>query len=593
MKLIRSYYDHLTLFYRYAGLSFIGLLAIVLLAGLTEVIGIALLLPVLELESATAEPSQISQLVFDIYEFLGIEVSLASLLILIVLIFGFKGIIVFSRMLLAEFIVAALVLRLQTSLIESFGRISYVYYAQLKTGTLTNLIFAEVERFARSFSKFVSVIATSLTVGLYLVGAALIRVDLTLGIVVAGLVAVILFRFLVHRTRQISIEMSGVNARAHANLIQTLQSSLYLRASGAMDRMIDRVRKQLSTIISLRITLAKISATLQSIVEPFAVILLSVLIFIQVVMEGRELAEIVVLALLCHRAFTRLMSVQQEVQRFNESVGGVVTVRREGDLLESNQDSDGKRVLNHFTGDVVFDDVSFSYGNVPAINELNLVIPGNHTIGIVGESGAGKSTLILLLARVIDPTKGAVRVGGIDYREFRRQSLHEKVGYVTQDPVIFNGTVAENITMFSEDLSNPSVRSRIEAAARNAHCEEFITRLADGYDTMMGERGINLSGGQKQRLAIARELYKDPPLIIFDEATSALDTDSERAVRESIEAMRGKRTIVVIAHRLSTVRHCDQIVVLSKGKIIESGTFNSLIDDKSSRFHSLVEAQRL
>jgi len=271
----------------------------------------------------------------------------------------------------------------------------------------------------------------------------------------------------------------------------------------------------------------------------------------------------------------------------------VVTVQREGGLLEEHGEADGEAIIEHLSEDIVFDGVTFRYGDVPAIEDLDLTIPKNNTIGIVGESGAGKSTLILLLAGVIDPTEGAVRAGARDYREFKRQSLHEKVGYVTQDPVIFNGTIAENITMFGDDPADPDVRARIEAAAVAAHCADFVSRMDEGYDTMLGERGVNLSGGQKQRVAIARELYKDPALMILDEATSALDTESERAIQDSIERMRGERTIVVIAHRLSTVRHCDRIVVLSRGRIIETGTFDSLVSDESSQFHALVEAQRL
>lgn len=593
MTIIRDFFKHLKLFYHHAGMNFVWLLLIVLASGITEVIGIALLLPVLELESASTETSQVSRIIFDAYAFIGIPVSLASLLLLIVVIFALKGLIVFARFLLAERIVSGLILQLQTDLIASFSHISYVYYAQLKTGTLTNLIFAEVERFARSFSKFISVIATSLMVFFYLAGAALIRFDLTAGIIVAGILSLFLFRFLVQRTKELSIEMSQGSAQAHSDLIQTLQSFLYLRASGAMSRMTTRVEGRLTTLIRLRIKLATISASLQSIVEPFAVILLAVLIVIQVEIEGRAIAEIVVLALLCHRAFTRVMTVQQEAQRFNESIGGVFTVQREGQLLADHRETDGERVLEHLSDDIIFDHVSFSYGEVPALKEFDLVIPRNNTIGIVGESGAGKSTLILLLAGVIDPTKGSVRAGSEDYRSFQRQSLHEKVGYVTQDPVIFNGTVAENITMFGDDPTDPDVCRRIEIAAEAAYCSEFVDRLADGYDTMLGERGVNLSGGQKQRVAIARELYKDPPLMILDEATSALDTESERVIQDSIERMHGERTIVVIAHRLSTVRHCDRIVVLSRGRILESGTFESLLADRSSQFHALVEAQRL
>ncbi len=420
--MLRDFFRHLGLFYRHAGVNFIWLLIIVLLAGVTEVIGIALLLPVLEFGNTGSETSKLSHMIYGTYAFFGINVSLPSLLALIVLIFAFKGLIVFGRFLVAEKIVSGLILRLQTELISSFAQTSYIYYAQLKTGTLTNLVFAEVERFARSFSKFISVIATSTLVILYLAGAALIRFDLTAGIVVAGILSLFLFRFLVRRTQELSIEMSEENAQAHTSLIQALQSFLYLRASGTMDRMVGRAIDRLTSIIRIRIKLAAISATLGAVIELFAVILLAGLIIIQVEVEGRAIAEIIALALLCHRAFTRLMSVQQESQRFNESIGGMLTVEREGRLLDEHREADGERILEHLSSDIVFDHVSFSYGDVPALNEFDLTIPKNNSIGIVGESGAGKSTLILLLAGVINPTDGTVRAGAQDYRDIRRQA---------------------------------------------------------------------------------------------------------------------------------------------------------------------------
>jgi len=591
--LYHNYLKYFKLFYRHAGHNFFWLLGLVLLSSITEVIGIAMLLPVLELEETSTQTSQVSIFVYKLYASLGVDVSLANLLILIVLIFTIKGAVTFTRILYAERIVTQLVLGLQTTLINSFSRTSYVYYTQLKTGTLTNLIFTEVERFGRSFTKYISVITTSLTVAFYLASAALIRLDLTLGIMAAGIMALYLFRFLVRRTRELSLEMSTISAQGHTHLIQTLQSFLYLRASGSMRRMTARVYDKLSTLIRLRIKLATISATLQSIVEPFAIILLSILIVIQVEVEGRAIAEIAVLALLCHRAFTRLMTIQQEAQRFHESIGGVITVQKEGALLEEHGDGDGESVFETLSSNVEFKNVSFRYGSTPAVEELNLTIPYNKTTGVVGESGAGKSTLILLLAGVIDPTEGVIRTGDKDYREFMRQSLHEKIGYVPQEPVIFNGTVAENITMFTGNAADPNVRQKLEKAARLANCEEFIQTLANNYDTVMGERGINLSGGQKQRIAIAREVYKDPPLMILDEATSALDTDAERTIRDAINSMRGKRTIVVIAHRLSTIRHCDSILVLSQGRLAEAGDYESLIANPTSRFRALVEAQNL
>ena len=221
-----------------------------------------------------------------------------------------------------------------------------------------------------------------------------------------------------------------------------------------------------------------------------------------------------------------------------------------------------------------FEDVSFEYQpGETVLSGVDLTIRPGEVVALVGPSGAGKSTLVDLIPRFHDPTGGRVTLDGVDLRELRLAELRGQLGIVTQETILFHDTVRANIAYGTEDASQEAV----ESAARAAHAHEFIVEMPEGYDTVLGERGVRLSGGQRQRIAIARALFRNPPILILDEATSALDTESERLVQQAIEELVHDRTVVVIAHRLSTVRRADQIVVLEAGRIVERGSHEDLL----------------
>ena len=222
---------------------------------------------------------------------------------------------------------------------------------------------------------------------------------------------------------------------------------------------------------------------------------------------------------------------------------------------------------------VRYDNVSFSYGNDPVLRSINLDVAPGEIVAIVGSSGAGKSTLVNLLPRFYDVSSGRITVGGQDVRDMTLSSLRSLMGFVTQEVILFNDTVRNNIAYGRADADDQHVIAA--ASAANAH--EFISALTNGYDTLIGESGVLLSGGQRQRLAIARALFKDPPILVLDEATSALDTESERLVQQALNNLMRGRTTLVIAHRLSTVRRADKIVVLDAGEIVEIGRHEELL----------------
>ena len=247
-------------------------------------------------------------------------------------------------------------------------------------------------------------------------------------------------------------------------------------------------------------------------------------------------------------------------------------------------------VLEHVKGDIRFENVVFGYDpEYPVLHDMNLHIRAGEFVAVVGATGAGKSTLINLLCRFYDPQSGRILLDGEELPNFARENLRTHLGLVQQDPMLFSGTVAENI-----GLGRPGVtREAVEEAAKRVNADPFIRELADGYDTDLGEGGYRLSTGQKQLIALARILLQDPEvMLMLDEATSSVDTETEQWIQEGLDEVRGGRTCIAIAHRLSTIRHADRIFVLKHGCLLEEGTHEELLE-KDGYYRDLVEAMRI
>ena len=333
--------------------------------------------------------------------------------------------------------------------------------------------------------------------------------------------------------------------------------------------------------------------------SPLSEILLTLgLVFILIlggmaVLNGEILSSVFILFIIL---FARLIPpVQSMVRVYNNLQKANAAAQRVFEVMDADEkiyEKKDAQLLADFQKEIVYRKVSFAYQHegqphpTYVLRDIDLVIPKGRTIAIVGPSGAGKTTLVDLLPRFYDCTSGEILIDGIPLPDLNINSLRAQIGLVSQNCILFNDTVANNIAFGRTDFTPEQVRQ----AARIAHADEFIEQMEEGYSTNIGDRGLNLSGGQRQRLSIARAVLKDPPILILDEATSALDTESEQAVQQALEHLMKGRTSIIIAHRLSTICHADEIIVMDKGHIVERGTHDQLLS-LNGLYKKLIDMQ--
>ncbi|MCS3672822.1 ABC-type multidrug transport system fused ATPase/permease subunit [Salinibacter ruber] len=591
---------YLKIYRRYLGRRMYLIFALAVATAVASSFGIALLLPLLKASQSGGEAPEetgwAEQQLYDLLAWMGIADSMTGILAFIAVVFVGKGLLSFSKGGYQGYLQAQLLRELKTQLFDAYTGMDYRYYIRQNSGHFINVINQQVNRFFQSFNKFVGFFSQVITTIAYFATAFAITWKFSLMALGVGAVLLFLFKYLNAYVRWLSRRRSEEMSHLNKFLVQSLQAFKYIVSTNQVSHLrtgvVDSVKRLTGYIFRQRAA----SALTTSLKEPVSVLLIVSLIAIQVTVFNDPVAPIFVALLLFHRGMQAVISVQSGWQGTMDKIGSVEMVDDEFDAVLRNQEEDGRQKLGPLRESIQLRSVHFAYNaeDGDVLKDINVSIPANTTVALVGESGAGKSTLIDLLTLMLKPRSGTVEIDGTPHDDIDLASWRDQIGYVSQETVIFDDTVANNICLWQGDVDeDPALRERIIHAAERAHADHFIRDLPNGYKTVVGDRGVRLSGGQRQRLFVARELFKEPNLLLLDEATSDLDTASEQHIQDSIDALKGEVTVVIIAHRLSTVKNADRVYVLDEGRVVEAGTYEELRMREGGEFREMVEMQSL
>lgn len=496
----------------------------------------------------------------------------------IIAIFIVRGLFWYGQNYLMSYVGQSVIIDIRAAVFKKLQRLSVSFYDKNKTGTIMSYVTNDVNALQ---SAMVENTIEMITEGFILIGSvvAMIYLDwrLTLFTVCTFPVVLWFMEFFGKKIRKTGGRIQECTADITSVLQESVASARVIKSFVREDYEVDRFDVENKANFRANMKNAQLMATLTPVVELVAAIGVTMIIWyggnnvINGTITAGSLVAFLTYAVNISNPIKRLTRVIGNIQKASAAAQRVFMII---DMPEEIAESRDAKQLPEVSGKVEFQNVSFAYndkGNV--ITDLSFSVKPGEVIAIVGPSGAGKSTIANLLPRFYDVNKGDIKIDGHSVREVTLDSLREQVGIVPQETMLFNGSVYNNILYGRLDAT----KEEIEAAAKAANAHDFIMQLTDGYETKLGDRGVNLSGGQRQRIAIARAILKNPRILILDEATSALDTESERVVQEALDRLMVGRTSFVIAHRLSTVKNADKILVLEKGNLVESGTHDELL----------------
>jgi subfamily B ATP-binding cassette protein MsbA len=540
--------------------------------------GLGLILPIIEginTDQEVAPSHAISEVAFRVLDWLGLPFSTTMLVLLGLVLFSLQSALLWVKTVTVTHVRVGVETAMRAELFERFLAASVSYFDDQRLGRLSNAVVVEASRASSALLHLLNALVTSTLVIAYFAVAVVISWKLAL--VALGFVAA--FGLVLRGTRSLKRrgqQVTAANAVLQNTTVEYLSAIREVNALGLQAHANDLFRQSARRVAREVFLTERLVAGFRSVYELAAVAVTAALMAIGVLWLDVEAAAIVAFFVLLFRLAPRLILMQNSLYKFVAASPGHDELRELMAVVDENLMARpaAPKPPTLSTG-IALDDVSFAYdGAHNVLDGVSFTIERGMTVGVVGASGAGKSTLVDLLLRFADPTGGRITVDGVDLRELDIDAWRGMIGFVGQETFLFHESIYHNLW-----LGNPrATREQVEAAAAMAGADEFIERLPEGYETVIGDRGVMLSGGQRQRLALARALVRDPQVLLLDEATSDLDSRSQAMIQESIGAMHGVRTVIVVAHRLSTIRDSDVIIVLDGGRISEMGTHADLME---------------
>ena len=594
IEFLKNKYSTLYFFYQYIGRKIYAVFGYSSLMVLMDSVGLALFVPLLQIadnEGGNENNKEISieTAVREFFNFIGIPLNIFWMLVLIILIFLIKGVFFYLANKYNALAQQAASYKMRAHLAEGVKGLSYKEFVLADVGRMQNSLIAEVSLVITGCMQYIEAIKNALFVFIYLGIAFFIDWKFSLLVIIGGALSNWIYKYFYKRTQRLSKNITKINHRYGGTVVEVINHFKYLKATGRDVAFFARLQRELDEMVRNYIDIAKLGAKLAAIREPMTIIVVCAVILLHVTVFGSPLSGVIIILFFFYRVMQKIIDIQNNWNAYLAQSGAIENIKDYQNYLDQNRDSfySGKDELSVFES-LEMKDLSLSYAKNVILNNVSIHINRNAYIAFVGESGSGKTTLVNVLSALLPFDNGQFFINNRNIRSYDISSYKLKIGYVSQEPTIFNGNIFENIT-FWDERSEENI-SKVNKVIDMCSMRKFIDELDNGVDTMLGNNGINISGGQKQRISIARELYKNAEILILDEATSALDSETENNIQESLEALKGKITIISIAHRLSTVMNADCLYLLDKGNIVCSGTFNELREE-SIYFNKLAELQ--
>ena len=507
--------------------------------------------------------------------------TVSAVCVALIAVFSAKNISLYIKNITLSIVQYRLIRDLRNKLYSHFHYLSLSYFNKNKSGELTAVLVNDIDNMRNSLSimfqkLFVEPINIIILMSLLFIVSTKLALIALLIIPVSGIIIFGISHSIRRRSARSQAQLAGMTSM----IAETIGSMRIVKAFATKGFEINRFAKETQKYYKLMLRRDRLRFVSSPVSETFGATIAALLLWVGardvLVIESISSEDFLRFILLLFSLFQPLKNLTNVVNELQNGLASADRVFAIMDIKSDIQDVDNAVEVNDLKNTLSFDNVSFSYGDEKdkVLNNINFQINKGEILALVGPSGAGKSTLVDLIPRFYDTLGGSIKIDGKDIKELKINSLRSLMGIVTQETFLFDDSVKANIAYGVENISDDKIKDA--AIAANAH--EFIKELPDGYNTIIGERGVSLSGGQKQRIAIARAIVKNPPILILDEATSSLDSESEKHVQSAIENLMSERTVFVIAHRLSTVHNANKILVLENGQIVQEGKHDELVN---------------